>query len=436
MMTFPTPLELLQNLIRFDSSNPPGQEAECMAYLDGLLREAGYEPTLLEKFPGRPNLVVRRKGAGNAPPLLLYGHVDVVPVAGQDWTHPPFAGEIADGFIWGRGTLDMKGGVAMLVSAFVQADAAALPGDLILCLVSDEERGGVAGARFLVEEHAGLFQGVRYALGEFGGFSLSLGGKRFYMIQVAEKQALWLRATVRGPGGHAATPLRGVATAKLAQLLAALDEHRFPVHITPAAQVMIERIAANLDAPMDSLLRGLLDPTQTDMLLEAMGDIGVTMNPLLRNTATPTVIRSGEAVNVIPAAITVDLDTRLVPGCSPEDGLRELRAIIGDDVEIETLWFDPGPGEPDMGLFDTLAGVLREADPEGIPVPLMLAGVTDARFFSQLGIQTYGFLPMRLPDEFNFTSTIHAADERIPVEAVDFGTQAILKVLSRFHSPS
>ncbi len=434
MVTLPTPIELLQNLIRFDTTNLPGNEAPCIAYIDGLLKSVGCETTLLEKFPGRPNLISRLKGSGDAPPLLLYGHVDVVPTAGQQWTYPPFAGEIHDGFIWGRGALDMKGGVAMMVSAFLRAktENLSLPGDVILCIVPDEERGGDAGARFLVTEHADLFKGVRHAIGEFGGFTLYFGGQRFYSIMVAEKQFCWMRATIHGPGGHASTPIRGGATAKLAKMLDALDKNRLPVHITPAAQHMLEGIAAKLPPPMDEFLRNLLDPAQTDAILDIMGDMGNLINPLLHNTVVPTIIRGGEASNVIPATITVDLDGRLLPGFTTDDILRELRAIIGDEIEIEILAHDPGPGEPDMRLFNTLEGILQEVDSTACAIPLLLSGVTDGRFFAKLGIQTYGFLPMQLPEDFNFAQTIHAADERVPVEALDFGTDAVYKVLQRF----
>jgi acetylornithine deacetylase/succinyl-diaminopimelate desuccinylase-like protein len=433
-MELPSPADLLRKLIPFRSVNPPGNEEACIHYLRDLLLGAGIATSMPSLVPGRPNLLARLQGEGKAPPLLLYGHVDVVPVDGQTWTHLPFNADLADGFIWGRGALDMKGGVAMLVSAFLRAHAEKLPlpGDVILCIVSDEERGGVAGARYLVEEHADLFQGVRYALGEFGGFTYYLGGKKFYMIQVAEKQALWLRATLRGPAGHASAPLRGGAMAKLARLLTALDENRLPVHITTAARTMIEAIAAHLDSPMDSMMRGLLDPSQTDTILDAMGDMAQTTSPLLHNTISPTVIRTGEAVNVIPAAVMLEMDARLLPGFTPDDFLGELRAIIGDEVELEQLFFDRGPGEPDMGLFDTLAGILKAADPTGIPIPLMLSAVTDARFFSQLGIQTYGFLPMQLPEDFSFTATIHAADERVPVETLAWGTDRIYEAFQRF----
>jgi acetylornithine deacetylase/succinyl-diaminopimelate desuccinylase-like protein len=194
----------------------------------------------------RPNLLARLKGRDEAPSLLLQGHIDVVPVEGQNWQHPPFEGKNVDGWVWGRGALDMKGGVAMMLAAFLRAKAEGLtlPGDVLLLVLSDEEAGGDYGAKYLVEEHAGLFDGVRYALGEFGGFPLYVGGRRFYPIQVAEKQRCFLRAVVRGPGGHGALPMRGGAMAKLARLLKQLDRRRLPVHVTPVARRFLETMAA------------------------------------------------------------------------------------------------------------------------------------------------------------------------------------------------
>src|ERR671917_1957852 len=190
------PAELLQRLIRFNTTNPPGNERECVEWIDELLREGGFETQILAKDPERPNLLARLKGRDQAPALLLYGHVDVVPVEGQSWRHPPFEGKNVDGLVWGRGALDMKGGVAMMLAAFLRAKAEGLapPGDVLLLVLSDEESGGDYGAKYLVEEHARLFDGVRYALGEFGGFSLYVGRRRFYPIQVAEKQLCFLRA--------------------------------------------------------------------------------------------------------------------------------------------------------------------------------------------------------------------------------------------------
>ncbi len=430
------PVELLQRLIRFDTTNPPGNEAECIAFINSLLAGAGIATKIVAKTPKRPNLVARLPGRGKAPPLLLYGHVDVVTTANQQWTHPPFDGVLADGFVWGRGALDMKGGVAMMLSAFLRAkfEGLSLPGDVVLALLSDEEAGGTFGAKFLVEEHAELFRDVRYAIGEFGGFTLHIGGKRFYPIQVAEKQICWLKAAVRGPGGHGSMPVRGGAMAKLARLLRNLDRRPLPVHVPPVARLMFNSMASELGGVQGGILRLLSYPRFSDAVLKLLGERGRIFAPLLHNTVSPTVLHASEKINVIPSEVSVELDGRILPGFTPENLLHELRRIAGAEVEFQVIHFDPGPQEPDLGMFGLLGDILREADPGAAPVPLLLSGVTDARFFSRLGIQTYGFTPMRLQEDFNFLRTVHAADERIPASAVEFGTEAIFQLLQRFGS--
>jgi acetylornithine deacetylase/succinyl-diaminopimelate desuccinylase-like protein len=429
-----TVTELLRELIRFDTTNPPGNEEPCIEFLRAQLEDAGCETETYAKDPARPNLVARLPG-GDAPPLLLQGHVDVVTTAGQRWTHPPFDGVLEDGYVWGRGALDMKAGVAMLVHAFLRAkrEAVELPGDVVLVVLSDEENGGGLGARFLVEEHAELFAGMRFGLGEFGGFTLHSSGKRFYPIQVAEKQICWLKATVRGPGGHGSMVNRGSAPARLGRLLSDLDRTRLPVHVTPVAREMVERIAAELPRARATVMRSLLKPRLTDAALRLLGAQGTTFEPMFRNTVNATIVRGGEKINVVPSELVLELDGRALPGQSPDQLMGELQAAVGEDVELELVRHDPGPAEPDLGLFDTLAGVIRELDPEGIPIPLLQIGVTDARFFSRAGVQTYGFLPMRLPQGFEFAKLIHAADERIPVEAVEFGAEAVWRAIQRFH---
>ncbi len=434
------PAELLRRLIQFDTTNPPGREAACVGYINDLLTAAGFETTLLAHDPERPNLIARLAGEGTAPPLLLYGHVDVVTTAGQVWQHPPFEGRLVDGFVWGRGALDMKGGVAMLLSAFLRARAEGLrpAGDIVLAILSDEEANGDDGARFLVERHAGLFDGIRYAIGEFGGFTMPVGGRTFYPIQVAEKEICWVRATIRGPGGHGALPMRGGAMAGLGRILRTMDRRYLPVRVTPVVRQMIEAIAGALRPPSSWILRSLLDPRRADGALALMGERGRTFSPLLRNTVNATIVRGGEKLNVIPSEITLDMDGRLLPGCGPDDLIAELRSILGagvaliEVVEMGVVRHDPGPASPDMGMFDLLSGILRDEDPDGIPVPYLMPGATDGRFFARLGIQTYGFLPMRLPEGMNFSRLVHAADERIPVEAVEFGARAILEALRRF----
>lgn len=428
------PVEILQRLIQFNTTNPPGNEAACIGYIRDLLNEAGIESTLLAKDPNRPNLIARLPGEGKAPPLLMYGHVDVVTTENQPWQQQPFEGKLIDGYVWGRGALDMKGGVAMMVSAFLRASAEGLrpPGDIVLAIVSDEEAGGDYGAKFLVQEHPELFKDIKHAIGEFGGFTLHLGGKRFYPIMISEKQVCWMKATVRGQGGHGSMPVKGGAMARLAQLLKALDENDLPVHITPPARMMVDALAKELGGVQGMILGQLNNPVMTNSILKMLGERGRIFYPLFHNTVSPTMIDASSKVNVIPGEVSLGMDGRLLPGFKPEDMIRELRAIVGDDVQLDVVEYDPGPNEPDMSLFNTLGGILKEADPEGIPIPLLLSGVTDGRFFNQLGIQTYGFLPMNLPDDLAFAQIIHAADERVPGSAIEFGAQMIFKALGRF----
>jgi acetylornithine deacetylase/succinyl-diaminopimelate desuccinylase-like protein len=427
------PAELLARLLRFDTTNPPGDERECIDWIRGLLAELGCEVRVLAAEPERPSLVARLEGEGSSPPLLLQGHVDVVAAHGQ-WSHPPFGGEQHDGFIWGRGALDMKGGVAMMLAAFMRAKAAGRrpPGDVILCLMADEEAGSPLGAEFLVREHPELFAGVRYALGEFGGFRMSIAGRSFYPVMVAEKQLCWTRATLRGPAGHGSVPVRGGAMGSLGRLLHRIDRKRLPVRVPTVTRSMIEAIAAELPAPVAVPLRGLLNPRLTNGLLEMLGERGRLFDPALHNTVSATIVRGGDKINVIPDEVTVELDCRLLPGSSPAQVFAELRALSGVEMELELIRHDPAPAELDMGMFDKLAGVLRELDPAAIAVPMLLPGVTDGRFFSRLGIQTYGFLPMQLPAEMPFLSLIHAPDERLPVAVVEFGTRAIERALEIF----
>jgi acetylornithine deacetylase/succinyl-diaminopimelate desuccinylase-like protein len=427
------PVELLQKLLRFDTSNPPGGERECIEWIRSLLEELGCEVRILARDPQRPNIVARLVGRGVSPPLLLQGHVDVVPARGR-WRHDPFAGELHDGYVWGRGALDMKGGVAMMLAAFMRACArgAEPPGDVILCVLADEEAGSDLGAGFLVGEHPDLFRGVRYAIGEFGGFTMQVAGRRFYPIMVAEKQVCWTLARFHGRSGHGSLPIRGSAVGQLGRLLGRLDRARLPVHVTPVARAMVEAVAAELPPPLAVPLRGLLQPRITDRVLDVLGERGRTFDPLLHNTASATIVRAGEKINVIPGEAAAELDCRLLPGFGPEQLFAELRAHAGADMELEVIRYEPVGAVPDLGLFDMLAGTLRELDPDARPIPLLLPAVTDGRFFARLGIRTYGFLPMRLPEEMRFMDLIHSEDERVPAEAVEFGAEAIGRVLERF----
>ncbi len=428
------PADLLQDLIRFDTSNPPGNERPCLEFIASVLEGAGIECRFVAMQPERPNLIARVGGAGIVPPLLLYGHVDVVPARAGEWAHPPFAGAVVDGEIWGRGALDMKGGVAMLVAALLHVAERPEPpqADLVLVLTSDEERGSSFGAKFLVEEHPELFTGIRYAFSEIGGFTQWVGSRRLYPIQVAEKQRCVVRATIRGEGGHPSTVVRGTAAARLGRLLGRLDERRLPTHITSQARQMVGAMAQALPAHERLALGALLHERATSPLIRILGRHGAPLDALFHNTATPTVIRGGESSNVIPTELTVDLDGRVLPGQTPTDLMQELQRFAGDLAQFELIDQEPAArAEPDMTLYPMLADILRRRDPGGVSIPALVPGYTDARYFTRLGIQTYGFLPMRLPKGVS-VDLIHAPDERVPVDALRFGMDCLVEAIERY----
>jgi acetylornithine deacetylase/succinyl-diaminopimelate desuccinylase-like protein len=431
------PNELLSRLLRFDTTNPPGNERACIDYVRQLLEQAGVTCTILGQDPERPNLIARLAGRGEADPLLLYGHIDVVPADEEQWTHPPFEARVADGWIWGRGALDMKGGVAMMLTAFLKAKAEGLKpaGDIVLAILSDEEAGGDFGARFLVNNHKEQFEGIRYAIGEFGGFPSYLGGRKFYQIQVTEKQRCRLRVTLRGPAGYGSLlPPTGNASRQLAEFLLKLDGQRFPVHITPVVRSAFESMSSALPFPRSLMVGQLLHSSLTDRMLGLLGDAGRTIYPLFHHSVNALMIEGGQSTTIqIPSEISMLLGAYILPGFEPADLIAELYRLIGVATNVETLAFDRVPAKPDMGWFDTLASILRQADPKATAVvPMMLPAASDGRTFAQLGIQTYGFTPMNLPEGFNFSQVIHAVDERLPTDAVSFGAAAISEALRRY----
>ena len=426
-------VDLARDLMRLDTTNPPGKEHLAVEVIERLLSTAGIESARYENAPGRPNLIARVRGRGEAPPLLLQGHVDVVTTAGQEWKHPPFGGEVVDGYLWGRGALDMKGGVAMMVTAAVRAAAAGgAPGDLVLAVLADEEAGGIHGARWLVEKHADLFRDVRHAIGESGGVAQHLGGRRFYPIMVSEKRGCQMVATLRGAGGHGSIPAHGGAMAKLGEFLTKLDHARLPVHITPPVKGELEAMRDALDGDLRSQVEALLDPSTTDRALDELGPLKGHLDGALHNTVNATIVSGGVKVNVIPSEVRVQLDGRLLPGYGPDDMLRELRAVVGPDPQLEVVLVGPAQPEVDLGQFELFAEVLRDADPGCVPIPYLVTGGTDARHFARLGILTYGFLPLNNPADFEAAGTIHAADERVPVSALEFGAECVYQALMRY----
>ena len=429
----PFVVELTRDLIRLDTTNPPGKEHIAVELVERLLEGAGIECARYESQPGRPNLVARVKGRGEAPPLLLQGHVDVVTTVNQDWRRRPFGGDIVDGYLWGRGALDMKSGVAMMVGALLRAHArGGARGDLVLAVLADEEAGGIAGARWLVEAHPELFAGIKHAIGESGGVALHLGGRRFYPIMVSEKRGCQMQLTLRGPGGHGSVPAHGGAMAKLGELLIRLDGSRLPVHLTTPVRHQLEGMRDALDEPLKGRFGALLDPARTDGALADLGPMSRGLDASLHNTVNATIVSGGLKVNVIPSEVRVQLDGRLLPGFGPEDMVRELRSVVGPEPEIEVTLVGPEQPEIDLSQFDLFASVLKEADPGCVPVPSLVTGGTDARHFARLGIRTYGFLPLNIPPDFNSSPTIHAADERVPVSALEFGAACVYEAVMRY----
>ena len=421
--------QLLRQLIRFDTTVEESPEKPAIDYIRTLLEKEGIETETFFRTEERPNLMATIK-SDNAvlPPLLMYGHIDVVSTEGQRWSQEPFGAAVSEGYIWGRGALDMKGELAMFITSMIQIkrDKISLPFDLKLLVVSDEEGTGNWGMSYLVKEHPEIFKGIKYALGEIGGFSMRLSGKKLYPVMIAEKQFAHLKITAAGEGGHGSFAHSNTAMERLCKAVEKLSSQSLPVRITPSARLMIEAIAAALGGAEAIALKLLLKPSLTDKIIGLAGKQLEIFKPILHNNINVTMIEGGSAINVIPSRVSCHCDVRLVPGCTMEDAIKDIESIIGSSYEIEVVEYDKGSESLDMTLTDELFAALCRKDSEAVPVPLVVTGVTDGRFLSILGIQTYGFTPMDLPADLEFTSLIHAADERIPVGAVDFGKEIII----------
>jgi acetylornithine deacetylase/succinyl-diaminopimelate desuccinylase-like protein len=443
-------IALLKDLIRIPTVNrgeggsADGHErpaAECVA---DFLRTVGVEPRLFEAAPGRTSLVARIKGTGSLPPLLLNAHLDVVEADASRWRHDPFKAEVADGYVWGRGAIDMKHMAAMSASVmglFAREVAGKrLERDIIFAAVADEEAGCDKGSRFLVNEHPDVVR-AEYALGEIGGFSNRLAGRTFYPIQVAEKGTCWVRATFDGEPGHGSLPNPDSAVVKLARAVARLGKTRLPMHPTAVVRRFAEAMAVHLPEPHRSILRRLSTPWLARFIVDRLiGDPGQrrTFSALLSNTASPTVLAGGAKVNVIPSRASIDIDGRILPGQTEATFLRELMHALGEDGKEATLDVlhssPPIETSPDTALFRTLEETIRRHDPEGIPVPFMIPGFTDASAYCRLGTKCYGFAPIRFDpgDEVSFSQMFHGDDERVPVEGLRWGLRVLFDAVSTF----
>ncbi len=425
----------LQDLIRIDTTNPPGNETKAAEYLAAVFKREGIESTILESAPGRGNIVARLKGDGRAAPLLLMVHIDVVPAEADQWTHPPFGGDLADGFLWGRGTLDTKELAAMelMVLLMFKREGKPLARDIIFMANADEEAGGRLGAGWMVKEHPDLIR-AEYAINEGGGFGLDILGQRFFTCQVAEKGTARFAMRTRGRPGHGSQPHRDNSVLKLADAIQKIGAVEFQHHATATVKLFIEGVAAKLGKPYDRDLLALLDAKKYRVTIERLPlDEGLRsmFYAMLHNTVTPTMLHAGSKINVIPSVAEVKCDARVLPGQSSRDLLHELRAVIGKDVEIEFMDDTPAlESDYRTPLFDTIVRVMARHQPKAPVLPYLVVGATDARHVRKLGTQVYGFSPMLAPT--SELDRVHGHDERISIDNLAFGTRVLYEVVNEF----
>lgn len=429
-------LDLLIRLLKIDTTNPPGNEIEAVRLLDAELRAAGLEPIILESDPGRGNIVARLKGTGEKRPLLLTAHLDVVEAEPESWKYPPFSAELAEGCVWGRGAIDMKNHAAMSVAILCRlAREGVVPKrDLIFAGVADEEAGCRKGSLFLCEEHRELVE-AEYAIGEGGGFNIYIGGKSFFTIQVAEKGVLWLRARVKGEPGHGSMPREDSAVVKMSEAIAKLGREGMPIKPPQAFIDFVGAIAGSQFKAAGAILPKLLHPRVAPALTRLLPDPSMkrALAAMMGNTASPTVVRAGNKTNVIPGVAEFEIDGRIVPGDTVDDFLRELRAVLGPEVELEILHSLPPVVERDgTELHELIREVMNEVEPESPVIPYMLPGFTDAKAFTSIGAKWIGFSPVKMPKDIRFADLFHGHNERIPVDGFEFGTNVLAEVVTRF----
>ncbi|HKS99088.1 MAG TPA: M20/M25/M40 family metallo-hydrolase [Rugosimonospora sp.] len=426
-------VDLCRDLMRIDTTNTgdtatSAGERVAAEYVAAKLAEVGLEPAIRETERGRTNVVARFEGADpGRGALLVHGHLDVVPAEAGEWSVPPFAGEIRDGYLWGRGAIDMKDFDAMILAVVRDWRRRGVrpPRDLVLAFTADEEAGSTLGARFLVDEHPDLLDGCTEAVGEVGGFSYTVNEDlRLYLVATAEKGVDWLRLRTRGRPGHGSMVHEDNAVTALCEAVVRVGHHRFPLEVTPTVRAFLEQVS--------ELLHIELDPDDPETAVAKLGPIARLIGATVRNTANPTRLSAGYKDNVIPSSATATIDCRTLPG-QTDTFLDQLRAVVGEDVEIEYIQRQPGIETTfDGALVDAMAAALRAEDPGARAVPYMLSAGTDAKAFTSHGIRCFGFTPLRLPPDLNFAALFHGIDERVPLDGLQFG----VRVLDRFLSQS
>jgi acetylornithine deacetylase/succinyl-diaminopimelate desuccinylase-like protein len=423
---------ICQDLLRIDTSNfgngeGPG-ERKAAEHVAALLAEVGLEPELFESEPGRASVVTRLEGTDpSRPALVLHGHLDVVPAAAQDWSVDPFAGEEIDGLLWGRGAVDMKDMDAMILAVVRQmAREGRKPArDVVVAMFADEEAGGRYGAGWAVEHRRELFEGATEAVSEVGGFSVKVGGRRAYLLQTAEKGLAWLRLVAEGRAGHGSQVNADNAVTHLAAAVARIGQHAWPYTLTPTVDRLLRGVADLTGLPFDPE-----DPTSVEALVAALGPAAKFVGATVRHTSNPTQLGAGYKANVIPGRAEATIDVRLLPG-HEEAGMARLRELAGPDVRVEPIHQDVALEVPFEGdLVDAMVAALHAEDPGAVVLPYTLSGGTDNKSLSRLGITGYGFAPLRLPADLDFAGMFHGVDERVPTDALRFGTRVLDRLLA------
>ena len=422
----PEVVRIARDLIRIDTSNYGGGRAkgerEAAEYVGAYLQQLGLEPEYYEPIDRRTNVMARIPGRDpGRPALVVHGHLDVVPAVAQDWSVDPFEGLVRDGMLWGRGAVDMKNMNAMILTAVADMlRAGERPDrDLILTFFADEENGGVEGSALVVQHKPEWFAGATEAISEVGGYSITVDGHRAYLLQVGEKAMLWLRLVAKGRAGHGSRYHEENAVTRLAEAVAAIGRTRWPIRLTPTTESLLQGLSDLTGRPID-------DP---DSLAAAAGPAEAFLRSTFRTTTNPTALSAGYKHNVIPETAEALIDVRVIPG-TEDDVLAELQRIVGDGIEIQTVVRDIGMETPFAGdLVDAMVAALGRHDPGTPVIPYLLGAGTDNKALASIGITGYGFAPLRLPADLDFTGMFHGVDERVPVDSLVFGQRVLADLL-------
>jgi acetylornithine deacetylase/succinyl-diaminopimelate desuccinylase family protein len=434
---------LLADLIRINTTNPPGNEIEAAKYLAKNLENEGFKCELFESAPSRGNVVTRIKGTGGKPSLLLLSHLDVVAANPKEWSVDPFSGTVKNGFVWGRGALDMKGmtAIEVMVMKLLKRNNVDLKGDVILAATADEEMGGEAGAGWLIKNYPEKIR-ANYVINEGGGLAIPVGDKNLYTINTAEKGILWFKVRARGTPGHGSVPgAADNAIMRINKVIEKLGNYKAKIVLVPTVRHFLSEIAKENPNLREGVSLLLSNPEMGDQILDVLAQTDKYMveelRARLRMTITPTMIKGGVKENIIPSECEAVFDCRVLPGQTPEHAMEEIKRLL-KDVDLEKLEFetiqtnDPSESPLESPLYETIVSVLKEFDPNCGVAPILLTGGTDSRFFRKMGAVCYGFQPMQADIPYGeILKTVHGVDERISIENLVFGTSVLYNVAER-----